>query len=138
MNRTVLKRIEALEARKLNTYVPPPPIPLGLYIVGFFGGYYTPVQSPRENYALAIAGREKGDGDDDLWRASAIRRFDKLSAEQVAERHQNAWDRLFRKRKIDPVTLEPWGKVQKMLKQLDKAGIMPEASGGRRPVSASV
>jgi hypothetical protein len=129
-NRTILKRLEALEQRKRDVYVPPPPIPLGLYIVGFFGGHYTPLQSPRENYALAIAGREKGDGDDDFWRASAIRRFDKLSPAEVAERHRKAWERICRRRGIDPATLEPWTKAERMFKALDKGTRVPAASWG--------
>jgi hypothetical protein len=139
ISRAILNRLAALEARKLNTYVPPPPIPLGLYLVGFFGGHYTPVQSPRENYALAIAGREKGDGDDVLWRGSAIRRFDKMSPEQVAERHNEALQRIFRRRKIDPDAPGPCPKVDRMLKQLAKSGLpIPAASWGVAPASAPV
>jgi hypothetical protein len=130
MRRDILARIQALEARKANTYVPPPPPPLSLYLVGYFGGYYDQNQSPRKNYALALAGRTKADGDDDMWRARAVRRFGKMSPEEVSEKHQAVWARILKRHKIDPSTMEPHDRLMRMLRRLEKAGVAPAASWG--------
>jgi len=44
------------------------------------------------------------------------------------ERHKAALARILRRRGIDPVTMEPQDKLLRMLKQLDKAGIVPAES----------
>jgi hypothetical protein len=48
--------------------------------------------------------------------------FHSLTSEQVAERHDKAWARICKRRGIDSTTLQPWDKVDKMLKKLDRAG----------------
>jgi hypothetical protein len=52
----------------------------------------------------------------------------KLTAEERRERHRAAFARICKQRKIDPMTLEPWAKFERMLRRLDRAGIVPAAS----------
>jgi hypothetical protein len=106
----IIKRLEALEARRQDTYVAPKPPSLALYIVAYFGGKFDPVQSPFGNYAAALG-------------CASAAAFHKLSADEIAERHAKAWQRICRRRGIDPQTLEPWPKAEKMLRQLSKAGL---------------
>jgi hypothetical protein len=54
--------------------------------------------------------------------------FYKLTTEEVNERNRAAFTRLCKRRKIDPDTLQPWDKVEKMLKKLDRADIVPAES----------
>jgi hypothetical protein len=90
MNRQLLARLEALENRKQNVYVPPPPIPLAMYLVAFFAGKWQPHESPADAYHRGLG----------LERAT---QFHALTSEEVAERHRTAFARICRRRKIDPV-----------------------------------
>jgi hypothetical protein len=88
---------------------------LALYIVAFFGGKYDAVQSPFTNYHRALGCERASD-------------FHKLTFEQVAERHRKSWERICKRRGIDPETLQPWDAAVRMFKKLDKAGIVPAES----------
>jgi hypothetical protein len=46
----------------------------------------------------------------------------------MRERHRAAWARIMKRRKIDPVTLEPREKFLALMKKLDQAKIVPAAS----------
>jgi hypothetical protein len=59
--------------------------------------------------------------------------FHSLTDEQVAERHHRVLLRIFKRRGIDPVTLQPWDKVERMLKKLDRADIVSAESWAARP-----
>jgi hypothetical protein len=116
MNKSdVLRRIEKLEQRQSTAYKPAPPVPLSMYLVGYFSTTYDPTQSPFLNYATALG-------------CQSALEFHSLTSEQIADRHRAAWERICRRRKIDPDTLQPWDKVERMLRKLDKAGIVPAAS----------
>jgi hypothetical protein len=117
MRRDIIARVTALEARRDNTYVPPPPVPLALYIVGYFGGKYSATASPFENYYHALGCERAGE-------------FYKLSAEQVTERHEKVLTRILKRRGIDRAILEPWDNVERMLRKLVKAAIAPPDSWG--------
>jgi hypothetical protein len=95
MSAALERRVAVLEGERRDAYVPPPPVPLSLYIVGYFGGRFDVNASPCENYYRALGCENANE-------------FSKLDAEQVAERHRAAWERICRRRQIDPVTLEPW------------------------------
>jgi hypothetical protein len=112
MNKDILRRLEKLESRLRTAYKQPAPVPLAFYLIGYFSTTYDPMQSPFLNYAIALG-------------CQSALEFHSLTAEQVAERHRTAWARICRRRKIDPATLEPRERFDRLLKQLDKAGIVP-------------
>jgi hypothetical protein len=118
LNKRILERLEALEARRQNVYVPPKPPALSLYLVGFFGGKYDANASPFENCYRAIG---------------CVNANQFYALEQVSERHRAAWTRICKRRGIDSVTLQPWDKVEKMLKKLDRAGIVPAEGWAATP-----
>ena len=76
--------------------------------MGFFGGKYDPVQSPFANYAAALG-------------CTNALEFHSLTSEQLAERHGKAWERLLRRRKLEP-----------MLRKLAKSGIPVPADAIQR------
>jgi hypothetical protein len=116
MRRELLDRLEKLEQRQQNKYVPPPPIPLSMFLIAYFDGGWQPGESAADAYNRSLNCQ---------WAAELVA----LTAEQVRERHNAALERIFRKRKIDPQALEPWPKVEKMLKRLYKSGLpVPAAS----------
>jgi hypothetical protein len=109
------RRIEKIESRQRGAYKPPPPVPLSLYIVGYFGGRFDANASPCENYYRALGCESAND-------------YHALAPEERAERHRAAWERLCRRRQIDPETLQPWERFGRLLRKLDKAKIVPAAS----------
>jgi hypothetical protein len=113
----ILKRLEALESRKRNTYVAPKPPPLSLYIVALVAGKWQAHESPADAYHRGVGCQNAAE-------------FHKLSAERVAERHRKAWGRICKRRGIDPETLQPWDAAARKFKKLDKAGIVPDATWG--------
>jgi hypothetical protein len=117
MNKDILRRLEKLESRQRSAYKPPSPVPLALYLIGYFSTTYDPTQSPFLNYATAL-GCQSG------------LEFHSLTSEQLTERHRAAWERICRRREIDPDTLQPWDKVERMLRKLDRARIVPAKTWG--------
>jgi hypothetical protein len=92
-----------------------------MYLVAFFAGRWQPHESPVDAYCRGIGGCQNG------------AEFRSLSPDEVSERHAKAWERMCKRRGIDPVTLQPWDKVEKMLKKLDRAGIVPAESWAAKP-----
>jgi hypothetical protein len=45
MRRELLDRLEKLEQRQQNKYVPPPPIPLSMFLIAYFDGGWQPGES---------------------------------------------------------------------------------------------
>ena len=68
----------------------------------------------------------------DLRGARAGSRLFPLTPEQVRERHKAAIARTFKKRGIDPQTLQPWPKVERMFKKLAQAGMPVPAESWTR------
>jgi hypothetical protein len=54
MNKDILRRLEKLESRQRSAYRPPAPVPLSLYLVGYFSDRFDAKASPAENYYRAL------------------------------------------------------------------------------------
>jgi hypothetical protein len=125
MNKAILKRIEALEARKQAEPKPASPIPLAVYLVALFAGRWQPNESPADAYYRGLG----------LERAN---QFHALSPDQASERHRNAMRRIFKRRGIDLDTAsrdEIDAVLMKLVKKLAKSG-MPVPDSSWVPVAA--
>jgi hypothetical protein len=56
MRRELLDRLEKLEQRQQNKYVPPPPIPLSMFLIAYFDGGWQPGESAADPVPISEVG----------------------------------------------------------------------------------
>ena len=111
MNKGLVARLEKLEARKKDVYVPPPVAPFKRVLGGLFRRPVpsAPVACYELRPRLGLRVRD---------------RLPQLDARATGRPpHAKAVERICRRRRIDPISLEPRDKFERMLKQISKSGL---------------